>query len=106
METWQPPSPCQVKQGSCSILWLFHQAALAELHLVLTTHDLHPGADPEFLYDESQEQPVLALTWHPSGSHLAILPRGQPFAMAWSAGGELARIDAGVKASPPLLILR
>ncbi|EFN51700.1 hypothetical protein CHLNCDRAFT_139823 [Chlorella variabilis] len=47
--------------------------------------------DPEFLYDESQETPVLALSWHPWSSHLAILPRGQPFAMpaevqamAWS----------------------
>jgi hypothetical protein len=40
---------------------------------------------------------VVALSWHPSGSHLAILPRGQPFAMVWSASGELARLDSGVK---------
>ena len=58
-------------------------------------------ADPEFLYDESQETPVLALSWHPWSSHLAILPRGQPFAMVWSTSGELAHMDSGIKASTP-----
>ena len=58
--------------------------------------------DPEFLFDEAAEAPVLALSWHPSGSHLAVLPRGQPFAMVWSAGGETARVDSGIKARSTL----
>ncbi|KAL4434272.1 hypothetical protein ABPG75_000713 [Micractinium tetrahymenae] len=54
--------------------------------------------DPEFLYDEEAETPVAALSWHPSGSHLAVLPRGHAFAMVWSAATrEMARVDGGVK---------
>lgn len=55
-------------------------------------------ADPEFLYDEEVEAPVASLSWHPSGSHLAVLPRGHAFAMVWSAATrEMARVDGGVK---------
>lgn len=61
-------------------------------------------ADPEFLYDEDAEPPLIELSWHPSGSHLAALPRGQPFAMVWSAAtGEVARVDGGVKVRTPAL---
>lgn len=54
--------------------------------------------DPEFLYDEGQETPVVTLSWHPSGSHLAVLPRGHQFAMVWSAATkDVARVDGGIK---------
>lgn len=61
-------------------------------------------ADPEFLFDEEAEAPVVTLSWHPSGSHLAVLPRGHAFAMVWSAAtGEVARVDGGVKVGHTLL---
>lgn len=56
-----------------------------------------PDPAAEFLYDEAAETPVAALAWHPSGSHLAVLPRGQTFAMVWSPTGGTARVDSGVK---------
>ncbi len=58
-----------------------------------------PDPSPDYLYDESADPPVLALAWHPSGSHLAVLPRGQSFAMVWSAEGGTARVDGGINAS-------
>ena len=55
-------------------------------------------SDSEFLYDEAAETPVVSLSWHPSGSHLAVLPRGHAFAMVWNAdSGEVARVDGGLK---------
>lgn len=56
-----------------------------------------PDPSPDYLYDEAAETPVLALAWHPSGSHLAVLPRGHSFAMVWSAEGGTARVDGSVK---------
>ena len=56
-----------------------------------------PDPSPDYLYDEAAETPVLALAWHPHGTHLAVLPRGQSFAMVWSAEGGTARVDGGVK---------
>lgn len=53
--------------------------------------------DSDFEYDESLGA-VQTLAWHPSGSHLAILPRGQTFAMVYdAASGGVARVDGGVK---------
>lgn len=41
---------------------------------------------------------MVTLSWHPSGSHLAVLPRGHPFAMVWSAASkDVARVDGGIK---------
>lgn len=57
-----------------------------------------PDPSPDYLYNEAAETPVLALAWHPRGSHLAVLPRGQSFAMVWSAEGGTARVDGGIKA--------
>lgn len=38
------------------------------------------------------------MQWHPSGEYLAVLPRGQTFAMVWNATKhEVARVDADVK---------
>lgn len=41
---------------------------------------------------------MVALEWHPSGSHLAVQPRGHSFAMVWRADTkELSRADSGIK---------
>lgn len=48
-------------------------------------------------YDEDLGA-VQTLVWHQSCTHLAILPRGQTFAMVYDAAtGEVARVDGGIK---------
>lgn len=56
-----------------------------------------PDPASEFLYNEAAECAVAALAWHPSGSQLAVLPRGQSFAVVWSVGSGLARVESGVE---------
>lgn len=54
-------------------------------------------AAAEFLYAEETLPPVVALAWHPASTHLAVLPRGQSFAVVWTAAGGTARVDSGLK---------
>lgn len=71
--------------------------ALFDRQGALLTSLTVPDPANEFLYDEAAETPVASLAWHPAGGHLAVLPRGQSFAMVWSPGGGTARVESGVK---------
>ncbi len=45
------------------------------------------------------------LQWDAEGDLLAVLPRGQGFALVWTAAtAEVFRVEAGLKVTPPLFL--